>query len=66
MFSLVLWETLMQEVPYSDKPSWSLPVAIAKGERPPIMKWMTSDMAKLLKFSPFYSLYSNLNKVVLG
>jgi len=57
-FGIVLWEILTQETPYADKPSWSLPVAIAKGERPPMHKWFPQTLIKILKAC----LHSSQNK----
>ncbi|KAH3767115.1 mitogen-activated protein kinase kinase kinase [Pelomyxa schiedti] len=48
-FGVVLWELITRQTPYADKPSWALPLAVSKGERPTIPKTANPNLAKLIR-----------------
>eukprot|EP01133_Synstelium_polycarpum_P005887 gene5887-6810_t len=48
-FGIVLWEIYCRKDPYDGVNSWSIPVMVCKGERPPIPSDCPSDLSKLIK-----------------
>lgn len=45
----MLWELMTRKIPFEELSSWAIPIAVSKGERPPITKDMNPDIAKLIK-----------------
>ncbi|KAM9977831.1 hypothetical protein ACTFIR_011705 [Dictyostelium discoideum] len=48
-FGIVLWEIISRKEPYENINSWSIPVLVAKGERPTIPADCPSEYSKLIK-----------------
>jgi len=48
-FGIVLWELLTRRVPFADIHSFSIPVAVIKGDRPSIPKDSPSALKKLIR-----------------
>ena len=48
-FGIVLWELLTRRVPFADIHSFSIPVAVIKGDRPSIPKDCPSALKKLIR-----------------
>ncbi|KAN0006671.1 hypothetical protein ACTFIU_003387 [Dictyostelium citrinum] len=48
-FGIVLWEIIARKEPYENVNSWSIPVMVAKGERPTIPSDCPSEYSKLIK-----------------
>ncbi|EAL63927.1 LIM-type zinc finger-containing protein [Dictyostelium discoideum AX4] len=48
-FGIVLWEIIARKEPYENINSWSIPVLVAKGERPTIPADCPSEYSKLIK-----------------
>ncbi|KAN0042573.1 hypothetical protein ACTA71_011381 [Dictyostelium dimigraforme] len=48
-FGIVLWEIIARKEPYENINSWSIPVMVAKGERPTIPADCPSEYSKLIK-----------------
>jgi hypothetical protein len=47
-FGILLWEIYTRQIPYADRPSTSIPVAVVKGERPPIPSTCPRKLAQLI------------------
>eukprot|EP01132_Coremiostelium_polycephalum_P006712 gene6712-8321_t len=48
-FAIVMWEIYCRKDPYDGVNSWSIPVMVTKGERPPIPSECPVDLSKLIK-----------------
>ncbi|KAM9998727.1 hypothetical protein ACTFIY_008379 [Dictyostelium cf. discoideum] len=48
-FGIVLWEIIARKEPYENINSWSIPVLVAKGDRPTIPADCPSEYSKLIK-----------------
>ncbi|KAF2073595.1 hypothetical protein CYY_005084 [Polysphondylium violaceum] len=48
-FGIVLWELYCRLEPYEGVSSWTIPVIVCKGERPPIPSDCPADYSKLIK-----------------
>ncbi|EGC35966.1 hypothetical protein DICPUDRAFT_91930 [Dictyostelium purpureum] len=48
-FGIVLWEIFCRKEPYEGVNSWSIPLMVAKGERPPVPSDCPSEYSKLMK-----------------
>ncbi|KAH3757595.1 Serine/threonine-protein kinase STY46 [Pelomyxa schiedti] len=46
---ILMWEMSARQQPYIDKPSWAIPVAVSKGDRPTLPKSISASFAKLIK-----------------
>lgn len=65
-FGIVLWELLTRRVPFADIHSFSIPVAVIKGDRPSIPKDCPSALKKLIRecWQPKASKRPPFNKVI--
>jgi len=48
-FGIIIWEILSRKIPFEELPSWNIPVAVTKGERPTITKEMNPELVKIMK-----------------
>lgn len=48
-YAIVMWEIFTQREPFQDKPCWSIPSIVVKGERPAIPKFISPLLANLIK-----------------
>lgn len=48
-FGIIMWELYTKQTPFSDVNAFEIPIAVIRGDRPPIPKEMPKDYAKLMK-----------------
>jgi len=48
-FGIILWELMSESVPFSNISSFSIPIAVIKGERPPFPNDCLKSMKKLIQ-----------------